>query len=71
VNSTFAVIANGSDLGCEAVPLPHVAEVTLPGLPFASAMNAATVGALILFGLTINAFGTGAVTMIGANLFAS
>ena len=44
---------------------------SLSGLAFRNAMNSGTFDALILFGLTISAFGTCAITMIGSNLVGS
>jgi hypothetical protein len=53
------------------VPLPWVAEVTLPGLAFRCARNSGTVLAATLAGLTMMPFGTWAITMIGSNFDAS
>ena len=53
------------------MPLPWVADVTLPGLAFRYAMNSGTVVAPILPGLTMMLFGTCAITMIGSNFAAS
>ena len=59
-NFTPAIIWNISEVRCEVVPLPCVADVILPGLALAKAMNSATVFCGTFAGLTTSAFGTAA-----------
>src|SRR5262245_57270807 len=65
-NFTLAIIWNSSDVRCEVEPLPWLAEVILPGLALASAMNAASESAFTL-GLTTSALGTRLMMATGTN----
>src|SRR6516162_10401904 len=58
---------NISEVNCDVVPLPCVASVTLPGFACAYAMKSLILFAAILSGFTTSAFGTRAMTTIGAN----
>src|SRR5579883_796413 len=63
---TPAIIWNISEVRCEVVPLPWVADVTLPGRARASAITSGTLWGGN-FALTTSAFGTRTITTMGTN----